>query len=122
MLVAADELIARMERSTAIAWLDRRPVPAYERVAAQPILAALATAGYDGMKTNLAESVGLVDHPLGRGSVTSNVHRAGQITRLAHLLDGPTGSELRRERLARCVLASVYGGLLASSLAIRAGF
>lgn len=61
-----------------------RPVPAYERVAAQPILAPLATAGYDGMKTNLAESVGLVDHPLGRGSVTSNVHRAGQITRLAH--------------------------------------
>ncbi len=35
MVVDAEDLIARMERCTSIAWPDRRPVPAYERVAAQ---------------------------------------------------------------------------------------
>lgn len=35
LLVTPDELIARMERCTAIAWPNRRPVPAYERVAVQ---------------------------------------------------------------------------------------
>ena len=35
MVIDADELIARMERCTSIAWPDRRPVPAYERVAVQ---------------------------------------------------------------------------------------
>jgi hypothetical protein len=35
MVIDADELIARMERCTSIAWPDREPVPAYERVAAQ---------------------------------------------------------------------------------------
>jgi hypothetical protein len=35
MVVDAEELIARMERCTSIAWPNRSPVPAYERVAAQ---------------------------------------------------------------------------------------
>lgn len=35
LVIDANELIARMERCTSIAWPDRQPVPAYERVAAQ---------------------------------------------------------------------------------------
>jgi len=35
MLVGPDELIARMERCSMIAWPDRSPVPAYDRLAAQ---------------------------------------------------------------------------------------
>lgn len=33
MVIDADQLIARLERCTSIAWLDHQPVPAYERVA-----------------------------------------------------------------------------------------
>lgn len=35
MLVGPDELIARMERCAVIAWPDRRPVPAYDRLTVQ---------------------------------------------------------------------------------------
>jgi len=35
MLIAPDELVARMERCSVIAWPDRRPVPAYDRLSVQ---------------------------------------------------------------------------------------
>jgi hypothetical protein len=35
MVIDADQLIARLERCTSIAWPGRQPVPAYERVAVQ---------------------------------------------------------------------------------------
>ncbi len=35
VVVDADQLIARLERCTSIAWPDRRPAPAYKRVAVQ---------------------------------------------------------------------------------------
>jgi hypothetical protein len=37
-LVGADELVARLERSALVAWPQRRPVPAYDRVASQRAL------------------------------------------------------------------------------------